>query len=158
STRKSYLMGHPESLAVRSRGIFARHSAPVKCHRDYRLRKKKGRKGRNLPPWGGKPHERHGMALTGGAGVLLATLANHLHVGDGQVTVLIGIVHGLFLDLFLRAVSRGVVDRAGHGNRVADMLPQTNGIALNLPSVATGRGDLVLVLAVALGQTAGDFA
>ena len=51
--------------------------------------------------------------------LLIATLADHLDIGNGHMTVFLGVfVHavllGFFLGLLFHAVDRGIGDHAGH--------------------------------------------
>ena len=60
----------------------------------------------------------------------------------------------LFLRVFFRAVRRGVRDDSGHFHAVPDVLIERNCVTLDLPVVALRIRQFVLLVAVALLQTA----
>lgn len=60
----------------------------------------------------------------------------------------------LGLRVFFRAVQCGVGDYAGNRNCMTDMIAELEGVALDLPSAAFRRSQLVLIGGVALLQAA----
>src|SRR5882757_9038532 len=78
------------------------------------------------------------------APLLTATAVDHLEIGYRKMAVFIGVVLSLLFGLFLGVVHCLVVHGAGHAHGMAHMICQAAIVALQLPSRAVIRHELVV--------------
>jgi hypothetical protein len=97
-----------------------------------------------------------------GRNLLLAGIADHLHISSFQVAVLVivflhaGVGRRVF-GIFFQVVRRRVGHCARHRNLVPDMAAQLNlAVIVNFPSATIVCSQKEFVAAVALGQAARD--
>src|SRR5712672_3562825 len=78
------------------------------------------------------------------APLLTATAADHLEIGHRKMAVFIGVILSLLFGLFLGVVPFLVVHGAGHAHGMAHMICQAAIVALQLPSRAVIRHELIV--------------